>query len=110
MWHYALPKNQSPEETIPLAASIVTVVPLFSIAVAFSAPTITGISSERPTTAAWLSAPPFQYDEVIRVVSEKAAETGSRLIIPDSEELKLIKADLNGTEFLYKGKRFTVGM
>ena len=110
MWHYALPKNQSPEETIPLAASIVTVVPLFSIAVAFSAPTITGISSERPTTAAWLSAPPFQYDEVIRVVSEKAAETGSRLIIPDSDELKLIKADLNGTEFLYKGKRFTVGM
>ncbi len=53
---------------------------------------------------------PFQYDEVIRIVREKAAETGSKLIIPASDDLKLIKADLNGTEFLYKNKRFAVGM
>ncbi len=38
--------------TIPLLPSIVTVVPLFSICVAFSAPTITGMSRDNPTTAA----------------------------------------------------------
>lgn len=53
---------------------------------------------------------PFQYEEVQRVVIEKAKETDSELIIPDESELKLIKADLNGTDFLYKDKKFHTGM
>lgn len=53
---------------------------------------------------------PFQYAEVNDVVRKKAGEMGSKLITPDSNQLKLIKTDLNGTEFLYKGKRFFTGM
>lgn len=63
------------------------------------------IKPERPVILS-----PFQYDEVIRVVKEKAEETASKLIIPDSEKLKLIKTDLNGAEFLYNGKPFVTGM
>ncbi len=53
---------------------------------------------------------PFQYAEVNDVVRKKAGEMGSKLITPDSNQLKLIKTDLNGTEFLYKVKRFVTGM
>ena len=41
---------------------------------------------------------PFQYDEVIRIVREKAAETGSKLIIPASDDLKLIKISVSLSE------------
>lgn len=53
---------------------------------------------------------PFQYEEVERVIKEKAKETGSELIIPNESELKLIEADLNGTGFLYRDKEFHTGM
>ena len=53
---------------------------------------------------------PFQYEEVKRVIREKASETGSELIVPDESGLKIISADLSGTRFLYKEKEFLTGM
>lgn len=53
---------------------------------------------------------PFQYEDVKRVIREKAAETGSELIIPEESGLRLIGADLSGTKFAYKGKEFRTGM
>lgn len=62
----------------------------------------------KPSRPAVLS--PFQYEEVKRVIKEKAAETGSELIIPQDGDLRLISADLNGTRFLYKNREFETGM
>ncbi len=51
--HFSIPLN-----TMPRDASSVTVVPLFKICTAFSAATITGLSSVSPTIAAWEFIPP----------------------------------------------------
>ena len=53
---------------------------------------------------------PFQYEEVKGVIEDKAAETGSELIIPKDKDLRLIGADLSGTRFLYRNKEFETGM
>ena len=53
---------------------------------------------------------PFQHEEVKGVIEDKAAETGSELIIPKDKDLQLIGADLSGTRFLYRNKEFETGM
>ena len=63
------------------------------------------IKPNRPAVLA-----PFQYEEVKGVIEDKAAETGSELIIPKDKDLQLIGADLSGTRFLYRNKEFETGM
>ncbi len=53
---------------------------------------------------------PFQYEDVIRIISQRARESGSRLILPDNEEIKVLECGLSGTEFLYGGKPFRTHM
>ena len=65
-----------PLNTMPRAASTVTVVPLFSRCVADSAPTITGLSSARPTTAAWEFSPPCSV-----TMPEQDLMSGSRWLV-----------------------------
>lgn len=63
------------------------------------------IKPNRPAVLA-----PFQHEEVKGVIEDKAAETGSELIIPKDKDLRLIGADLSGTRFLYRNKEFETGM
>ena len=63
------------------------------------------IKPNRPAVLA-----PFQHEEVKGVIEDKAAETGSELIIPKDKDLQLIGADLSGTRFLYRNKEFETGM
>lgn len=53
---------------------------------------------------------PFQQQEALQVLKSKAKEVSSHLIIPDNSEIKLIKTDLFGTDFSYKGKNFHTKM
>lgn len=53
---------------------------------------------------------PFQRGEVIKVLSQKAEEVNSALVIPRNDDLKIISAGLEGTEFTYKGKPFKTKM
>lgn len=48
--------------------------------------------------------------EVARVVSAAAKDNGSKLVIPDMEQMSVRSLDCFGSEFDYKGKRFTVSM
>ncbi|MCM1055706.1 MAG: bifunctional folylpolyglutamate synthase/dihydrofolate synthase [Bacteroides sp.] len=63
------------------------------------------IKPRRPVVTA-----PFQYAEVKEVIKDKAEETGSELIVPDEKSLKLIRADLSGTSFLYNEREYETGM
>ncbi len=53
---------------------------------------------------------PFQQQEALQVLKSKAKEVNSHLIIPDDSKIKLIKSDLFGTDFSYKGKIFHTKM
>lgn len=63
------------------------------------------IKPSRPAVLA-----PFQKDEVKKIMANRAAETNSRLIIPDERGLEIIGADLNGCDFIYKGEKFHTKM
>ncbi|MCR5541324.1 MAG: bifunctional folylpolyglutamate synthase/dihydrofolate synthase [Ruminococcus sp.] len=49
-------------------------------------------------------------EEVRKVVAEKAKEMGSRLVIPDVDELSVQNSGLDGTNFSYKGRNFHTSM
>lgn len=53
---------------------------------------------------------PFQRSEVIRVLSDKAKEAGSPLTVPNDKDVEFIAANLEGTDFSYKGKTFHTKM
>ncbi|MCM1297993.1 MAG: bifunctional folylpolyglutamate synthase/dihydrofolate synthase [Firmicutes bacterium] len=53
---------------------------------------------------------PFQREGVLKVLSDKAAETGSALVIPDNGDISIIGTSLDGTDFSYKGKLFHTKM
>ena len=44
----------------------------------------------------------------LSVIKDKAKNTDSKLIIADYDDVKIINADINGTEFLYKGKKYKI--
>ncbi|MBO5449608.1 MAG: bifunctional folylpolyglutamate synthase/dihydrofolate synthase [Ruminococcus sp.] len=48
--------------------------------------------------------------EVISIVRKKAEENGSRLVIPDTELLRVISCGCFGSEFEYRGKLFRTSM
>ncbi len=48
--------------------------------------------------------------EVEAVVKQEAENNNSKLIIPDINECKIINQDINGTNFVYKGNEYYVGM
>lgn len=53
---------------------------------------------------------PFQQRSVLDIIEKKAKETGSKVIIPPNEELKLLSAGFEGTCFMYKGHEYKTGM
>ncbi len=49
-------------------------------------------------------------EEVRKVVRKRADECSSRLVIPDAEKCSIEKENIYGSEFVYKGRRYTVSM
>lgn len=47
---------------------------------------------------------PYQRDEAIMVIKETAKKSGSSLTVCDDSTLKILKADISGNEFEYKGE------
>ena len=48
--------------------------------------------------------------ETIKVVEKIAKDKNSRLIIPDETKLEVIKSDVFGNEFVYKGEKYKTSM
>ncbi|MDE7280136.1 MAG: bifunctional folylpolyglutamate synthase/dihydrofolate synthase [Ruminiclostridium sp.] len=53
---------------------------------------------------------PDQFEEVVRVLEDKARELNAPFVMPADSDIKLISADLEGTVFKYKGERFKTKM
>lgn len=53
---------------------------------------------------------PFQYEEVLAVLRERAESAGSELTVPENEYLQVLNASLDGTEFCYKNEKFRTKM
>ncbi len=53
---------------------------------------------------------PCQYEVVVKVLENKAGESGAPFVMPADNDIKLISADLTGTVFDYKGEGFKTRM
>ena len=63
------------------------------------------IKRDRPSVTA-----PFQYEEVLTVLRERAEAVGSTLVLPKNEDLRVLDVSLEGTGFCYKNKKFRTKM
>lgn len=53
---------------------------------------------------------PFQYEEVLAVLRERAESAEAELTVPKNEDLQVLGVSLEGTEFCYKNDRFRTKM
>ena len=53
---------------------------------------------------------PFQYEEVLTVLRERAESVGAELTVPENEDLQVQGVSLDGTEFCYKNEKFRTRM
>ena len=53
---------------------------------------------------------PFQYEEVLAVLRERAESVGAELTVPKNEDLQVLDVSLEGTEFCYKNDKFRTKM
>ena len=53
---------------------------------------------------------PFQYEEVLAALRERAEIVDSPLTVPKNEDLQVLDVSLDGTEFCYKNDKFRTGM
>ena len=63
------------------------------------------IKPNRPTVTV-----PFQHEEVSAVLRQRAESTGSSLIVPKNEDIRVLDVSLEGTGFCYKNENFRTGM
>lgn len=63
------------------------------------------IKPDRPAVTS-----PFQYEEVLAVLRERAESVGAALTVPKNEDLQVLDVSLEGTEFCYKNHKFRTKM
>lgn len=49
-------------------------------------------------------------EEAMAVIKARCAETGARLVVPDTSKLNVIDSGLNGSSFVYRGEEYRVQM